>query len=291
MMPVEERDLIEVRGSDRVRFLQNYCTADVTKIDEGTAAEAFFPTDKGRILAHGLIINRGDNSWISGYAGLSEALLPHLSKYAVFDDVELKDNADAYQSFLVVGVGAAEHVASKLGDVADATSYSVNEAITGSSRVYVATDSVETVRDTLALPEGTTDEAEAARIMAGVPRVGVDVSDKNLVQEAARTPLAVSFTKGCYLGQEPIARLDAMGHTNRELRTISLDDRRIGVGDEVMLDERTVGNISSFAFNGGSESVALAMLRTAACEPGTDVRVGDATGVVLSGTETLANRA
>ena len=66
----------------------------------------------------------------------------------------------------------------------------------------------------------------ALRIEAGLPVFGVDISDDNLAQEVGRTKTAISFTKGCYLGQEPIARLDALGHVNRELRSLRLTGGR-----------------------------------------------------------------
>jgi hypothetical protein len=118
---------------------------------------------------------------------------------------------------------------------------------------------------------------EALRIEAGFPRYGVDITDDNIAQEAGRTRQAISFTKGCYLGQEPIARLDAMGHVNRELRGVRLADGPVPLPMSAVFDEgggQQVGTITSAALSyADNKPVALAMLKTHATRPGTNVQV------------------
>ena len=118
---------------------------------------------------------------------------------------------------------------------------------------------------------------EALRIEAGFPLYGVDISEDNIAQEAGRTKQAISFTKGCYLGQEPIARLDAMGHVNRELRGMRLAEGPVPRGQTPVFDEsgaQQVGTITSAAMSyADNKPVALAMLRAQATRPGTSVRV------------------
>lgn len=116
---------------------------------------------------------------------------------------------------------------------------------------------------------------EALRIEAGFPWAGRDVSEENIAQEAGRTEQAISFTKGCYLGQEPIARLDAMGHTNRELRTILLESPEVPeAGTPVLHGGIQVGVITSAALSPArNQAVALAVLKIAAAKSGTPVAV------------------
>jgi hypothetical protein len=114
------------------------------------------------------------------------------------------------------------------------------------------------------------------RIAAGFPLHGIDVSAENLAQEAARTERAISFTKGCYLGQEPIARIDALGHVNRVLCRLQVaSGTPPQPGDEVAdVARQAVGAITSAARVPGTDmSVALAMLRTTYRQPGTQVVV------------------
>lgn len=129
---------------------------------------------------------------------------------------------------------------------------------------------------------GTADDFEALRIAAGWPLFGIDMTEDNLPQEVARTAQAISFTKGCYLGQEPIARLDALGHTNRELRRLAIDtETRPQAGTE-LLDQTTddiVGQITSAApAPFGPGVVALGYLKTKWTKPGTIVKLGTLPG-------------
>jgi folate-binding protein YgfZ len=116
----------------------------------------------------------------------------------------------------------------------------------------------------------------ACRIESGFPLYGLDLSDKNLAQEAARTERAISLTKGCYLGQEPIARLDALGHVNRELRALRLaSEPAPEPGDVVASDEgREIGVVTSSATHPGEKRpIALGFLRSSHTKPDTAVRV------------------
>jgi folate-binding protein YgfZ len=118
----------------------------------------------------------------------------------------------------------------------------------------------------------------ALRIEAGLPMYGIDISEENLAQEVGRTKTAISFTKGCYLGQEPIARIDAMGHVNRELRSLRVAGEVVPpAGSRVLADaggSSQVGMITSSAYSFGSSSpVAMAVVRSNVSAPGSQVFV------------------
>ncbi len=113
----------------------------------------------------------------------------------------------------------------------------------------------ERIKDAGAQPAGAA-VWSALRIEAGLPIWGIDLTDENLAQEAGRTASAISFTKGCYLGQEPIARLDAMGHVNRELRSLRITGEAIpSPGARVFADAA-----SSAAVGGGQGSAGRDVL-------------------------------
>ncbi len=110
-----------------------------------------------------------------------------------------------------------------------------------------------------------------------MPLYGQDISEDNLAQEVARSKQAISFTKGCYLGQEPIARIDAMGHVNRELRRLRIVSDRVPEPGTTILavdGEIQVGSVTSSALSFQDEKpVALAYLRSKFMSPGTTVRI------------------
>ncbi|TXT38384.1 MAG: folate-binding protein YgfZ [Planctomycetota bacterium] len=124
-------------------------------------------------------------------------------------------------------------------------------------------------------------EIHASRVAAGFPIYGIDITEDNLAQEVGRTELAISFTKGCYLGQEPIARIDAMGHVNRQLCRIELSsgplpDSGTPVLDKPAPDGKQVGTITSstWKWQGDADKpLALAYLRSGFAKPGSQVLV------------------
>src|SRR5699024_3558951 len=126
----------------------------------------------------------------------------------------------------------------------------------------------------LGVDEVGADAVEAARIAAGVPRVGVDTGPKTLVQEAGLQDVAVSFTKGCYLGQETVARAQYGGRVNRTLRLLALEGPPPELPAGVMLEGRPVGELTSAAPDADGSWSGLGILRRQA-ETGTRVSVGD----------------
>jgi folate-binding protein YgfZ len=129
---------------------------------------------------------------------------------------------------------------------------------------------------------------EVARIEAGVPRLGVDVDERTIPQEAFLERDAVSFTKGCFLGQELVCRIDTRGHVNRHLRLLRLSGEAVPApGAEVLAGDTTVGTLTSVAgVPGESRAVALAMLRREV-EPPADVRVRSDAGDLSATVEAL----
>jgi folate-binding protein YgfZ len=116
----------------------------------------------------------------------------------------------------------------------------------------------------------------AQRILAGFPLYGIDITEDNLAQEAARTDQAINFKKGCYLGQEPIARIDALGHVNRELRTIRLESTHVPSPGSEVRDEssQNIGHVTSYAMLPDEhEAIALAYLHRKSLSPGTKLLV------------------
>ncbi len=125
------------------------------------------------------------------------------------------------------------------------------------------------------LPEIDSATFEALRIEAGTPVSGVDVLPNNLPQEVGRDKLTVNFVKGCYLGQETVARLDALGHVNRLLKGLHLEADVIPpAGSSLTFEGKSIGSVTSSAFSPGWQCpIALAYLRVAQASAGTKLNL------------------
>jgi folate-binding protein YgfZ len=287
--------LIEFTGADRMSFLHNFCTNDVKRLQPGQGCEAMITNVKGRILGHvwieaGLASLRLDAGPVT-----TERLMAHLERYIINEDVAVADRTSQWSELLVMGPAAADSLSflADVGGLAVSAHVDVETAMgptriarrdVGSGPAYVVGapgaslgQLWEAVSASGASPAGTI-AWEALRIEAGLPIFGVDLTDENLAQEAGRTQSAISFTKGCYLGQEPIARLDAMGHVNRELRSLRIESACVPPpGARVFSDadrSTVVGTVTSAAFSFGSEcAVALGLVRSSVSAPGTRIFV------------------
>lgn len=294
-----DRTQIEITGDDRATFLHNFCTNDVKKLTPGNGCEAFLTNVKGKVLGHVFIFATENAIWLESVAGAEESLIAHLDRYVITEDVTLDPRSNEVGELFVSG----PHAVSKLGnagiDVAALTLYSHVEFpdigfplsirrvdwtghpgyIISVPREHLATLWTRLV-DASIVPAGQT-AFDVLRIEAGMPLYGTDISEDNLAQEVSRTKQAISFTKGCYLGQEPIARVDAMGHVNRELRGLRFTEAiSIDAGQEICTtDNQTpVGKVTSTARLGDDiPPVAMAYLRSqaAARETEVDVQIRD----------------
>jgi folate-binding protein YgfZ len=305
MFDVSDRALIEVTGRDRVAFLHNFCTNDIKRLQPGDGCEAFVTNVKGRILGHILVFAEPDSLWIHSDPGTQTVLIDHLESFLITEDVHIRDATLAVPQTLVCGTEASRVMEQGLGvnvtgvamaahaETIVTTDIRVRRVpwIVGTAFLIMVPDGLasalqENLEDAGCVPAAP-DILDVLRIEAMWPRYGVDMTDDHLAQEAGRTVQAISFTKGCYLGQEPIARLDALGHTNRELRGIRCDaPGKVSPGAVVVdvLGAAEVGRISSAVVSPATNCpVALAMLKTVANKPGTAVRLRTEDGAEVGG--------
>lgn len=287
---------LRVSGPDAAKFLQNVTTNDVKRLPIGRGREAFVTSLKGRTLAFVTILALPDSILVrSDPGGLSDAL-PHFQKYGVFDDVEIVDRSLESSEHHLVGPGAeawlvaagatlpeADDLAIVATQVLERDVLCVRESPTGRPGFTL----IDFGEDHAALGEALgkaaadsklvrldDDVFEALRIEAGTPVVGREVLEANLPQEINRDDRAISFVKGCYIGQETVARLDALGHVNRIIKGLLFQpgDPSPPAGASLEADGKNVGAITSAAFSPGwNACVGMALVRVSHAEAGTEL--------------------
>ncbi|MCA9109212.1 MAG: folate-binding protein YgfZ [Planctomycetaceae bacterium] len=288
---------IELRGSDRLSFLHNFCTNDIKKLRPGEGCEAFLTNIKGRIIGHIIVSATEDALWLDSEPGTSEAIIAHLDQYIITENVTITDHSTEFVSLLLIGpqteswmttqidsfpgLSAGGQITTSLAQVkaifrrVPFTALPTFEVIASQADASQVRQSFLNKNMTFIAPE----VFETLRIEAGFPRYGIDITDANIAQEAGRTNQAISFNKGCYLGQEPIARLDALGHVNKQLRTVQIDQGPVpSPGSIVTLNTgEEAGYITSAALSPSTGiPIALAMLRSTSLSPDIDLTVGTA---------------
>jgi tRNA-modifying protein YgfZ len=256
---------ISAVGADRQAFLHNFCTNDVKRLVPGASCEAFFTNVKGKIVGHGLLYCRAKEIAFIGVPGQGAMLARHLDRYVIREDVTLRDTTDERSYLLVVGgVHAGNSDLALPWTIVDRPDSKLLEVEPGKVRDVVS----RLVAD--GFVSAGPQAFEAIRIEAGMPRYGIDFNEENLPQEIGRDALAISFTKGCYLGQETVARIDALGHVNQRLVGVRFLGNVVPTCDTKLThDGRSVGVVKSAAFSPKlNVPIALAMVRREANSPG-----------------------
>lgn len=284
--PLADWTVVELSGSDARKFLHNFCTNEINKLDDGKTCEAFVCDLKGKILAHVLVLALPGKLVLLGTPGSATALVPHLTKYLLDADVTIRDQSDQMRVLCLQGDQLEEQIQIACGETIPVGPGSCGQAanppviVAGAHcvpepGVFLLGDADAIARFQSALSpdvvtQGSAELFDLFRIAAGFPLHGKDITSDDLAQNAARTPQAISFTKGCYLGQEPIARLDALGHTNRELRGVLIESGTWSPGDKLFSSEKEAGTLTSVAtLPASGRTIALAMVRTKLANPGT----------------------
>jgi folate-binding protein YgfZ len=199
------RAYVGVSGPDAADYLQRMVSNDVEALAVGEACDALLLTPKARIIAPLRVLRRGDDDFLLlTEPELGERVAAELTRMRFAANCEIA--SELHESWLVLGG--------------------------------------EEVLDTRPEGEEASDEdAERARIEAGTPRWGAELDETILPAEAGLDKTHISFTKGCYPGQEPIARVHYRGHVNRRLRVLEVEAAR--PGDEIAYDDKNVGRVTS----------------------------------------------
>jgi tRNA-modifying protein YgfZ len=272
-----ERGKFLLTGSEVAEFLQGQLTNDVEALEPGRGQYAALLTHKGKIQADVRVLRGGDWFWLDCEAIGREPLAKMLRMYSLGRDVKTEDATDSRAILSLIGPAAREAL-----EVAPPEEE--HAFVEGEHGIYVASQlgvdvicdaaDAAAVRDALGVEPVSEEAAECLRIESGRPRHGFDMDGDTIPQEAGINERAVSFTKGCYVGQETVARLHYKGKPNRSLRGLRLTSEAAR-GDAIMLGERQVGTVGSACVSPARGPIALALIRREAAS-GDTVSVGDA---------------
>jgi folate-binding protein YgfZ len=291
-MDLSARGRIAVRGRDRARLLHNLTSNEVKKLGSGSGCYAFLLNPQGRIQADLTMLAFDDHILIDTEPELREKVAQHIRRYIVADQVELEEVTAATCSIALEGPESAA-ILVKAGCAAPDGDYRhvlwgdsivARLSLTGKPgfRLYAAASAageiVSRVVQAGAQPAAPED-ARVMRIENGQPRYGEDIRDTSLPQETGQMH-AVSFKKGCYLGQEIVERIRAQGHVNRKLVRLRLDSA-VPAGAALAAEGAEAGEVTSSADSparGGA--VALAYVRSIYAVSGQALAAGDIPAVV-----------
>ena len=303
---VRLRDWSTVRaaGKDRATFLHNMCTNDVKRLTAGEGCEAFFTDVKGKIVTHGFLLVGGDAIEIVMVPATADRLMKQLDRYIIREDVTLSDKSGGVAWMLAFGeqygVVIQQVVGADVGELSAAWAHRTFDVAgvavqvarcelpwMGGFLIGCPAESAPAIEAKL-VAAGATLGSESlwnmVRVESNWPLWGVDFDDANLPQEVSRNAAAISFRKGCYLGQETVARIDALGHVNKQLAAIRFEGDAVPeVGAELLQGEQVVGRVTSSCWSPRvAKPQAIAMVKRGANAVGSSLAWSGGMGTVAN---------
>ena len=248
-----------VTGPDAWSYLQSIVSADLDVVGEGQGAHSLLLTPQGKLDVDFRLLRVGDEAWLDCDPGFGDHLAASLNRFRIRVDCEVTDRSGSWGSIAVRGPNAIRF-ADALGvelPVGPHVHVRWDDAVVvrvpwpGGDGFDVVGPPVTVAKAAEQLtgagaPPVSGDAYEAVRIEVGIPRQGFELDEKTIPQEAFLELDAVSFTKGCFLGQELVCRIDTRGRVNRYLRRLTaIEHGRPPRGSEIVSDEKVVGTITS----------------------------------------------
>jgi tRNA-modifying protein YgfZ len=304
-----DRGRIVVSGTERASYLQGLLTNDIVALKPGQGCYTAYLTAQGRMIADLYVYELGDVLLLTMSGGVKDGVMAKFDQFIFSEDVQLGDVTGTFAQIAVVGPDAAGRVASIVSGVSEAALRAMpehgnarGEWTGGAAIVTRITDTGEpgfdlfveraqaaalkaalTAAGVSGLDEAT---AEAVRVESGMPLFGRDMDEETIPLEAGIEPRAISFTKGCYVGQEVIIRVLHRGHGRvaRKLVGLTIEGERVPeAGAPIRSGDREIGHVtSSTASPAVNRPIALAYVHRDFLEPGTTVTVGDQRATVTA---------
>ncbi|HYL05420.1 MAG TPA: glycine cleavage T C-terminal barrel domain-containing protein [Thermoanaerobaculia bacterium] len=296
-------DRLEMLGADRQRFLNAYVTCEVKGLAAGQGAYGFFTSAQGRILADVMVLEHGDRLWLELPPGQADAITGHLRKYLIADRVEMRPLGDMVPLTLA-GPGAPEALAGPAGIApglplprepwshARAMVSGIEVTLQRRERLgvpaltlWVSASLAASLKEELLAWSGGAggglrpvgpEALEVVRTEAGIPRYGQDFGPQNFPQETGLDG-AVSYTKGCYLGQEVVARIHYRGGVQKALCGLVFDGPAVPArGTALLYEGREAGTLGTAVHSPALDRPAgLAILHRRAAAPGSRLELAD----------------
>lgn len=287
---------VTVTGRDRVAFLQGMLSNDVKALQPGQGCPAAFLNAVGRVISLLTVYVLDDRILLELPAGSTESFLQAIDKFLISEKASFEAADDAYAILSVQGPKSGETLERVSGSKVDLGAYAHAEismagvpvrvarrsdAATGGFHCWVAAERAPVLRTALleagAVQVGAA-AAEVLRVEAGIPVYGVDV-DEGVILPETRLDAYWSYTKGCYIGQETVARVKYRGHINRGLSGLVLEGEKVpSRGNTIVAVDTEVGRVTSAVLSLAlGRPIALAYVRREHFEPGSalSVRIGD----------------
>ncbi len=278
-LPHQARAIVRVAGEDSLRFLQGLLTADVGELTPGRATPAALLTVKGKIVSEVWVLAVSeDEPWLVVPAELGEAVVAKLDSHIIMDDVEL----EPLPEFGCVVAWTDETVLAVKDLVARGgiTAFDATHPLPGVLLVGPRDALAQLTGDDIGEPADA-DAFTAARVDRGCPAWGHELAEDRFPPEVGFVA-AVSYDKGCYLGQEPLSRIHNRGQVNRVMVRVELDampESSEGGAIELRAGEAEVGSLTSWT----SRLRGLAIVKRAQAKPGVELRAGEVAVKVVSG--------
>jgi folate-binding protein YgfZ len=284
----QPRGLIAVWGKEAVQFLNGMITNDVAKLEDGGQMLAAFPNAQGRLLALVRVLRHGDRFLFETEEATHETLYNNLFRFTFAGDFFVEELSEGFSYFEIFGpnndvynphVGEKFAGAFALESAAGAAYFIPNELADDFRRFLSDENGCLTITDEL---------YETLRIESGIPRYGVDMDETTIVPELGLEGL-ISYNKGCYIGQEIIARIHFRGHIAKQLTGLILSVPPAVAGGDFSAAElkstegKNAGRITSVTYSPGLEkSIALAYVRYDYVADGTELKNAESVAVVQS---------
>jgi len=288
------RGRIRATGRDRVRFLDGMLTNSVEALADGQSCRALLLDRKGRILSDLELICLDAAHWIETAEGTGAGVGAALERHIIADDVEIEDLSQSWSELAVEGPGARDAALAAGGEApapGEARGQGERIWIGGGAvgaegvRLLAPRNDVESFRSALELGSLSREQLEILRVEAYRPAYGVDATERSFPAEGPYRG-AVSFTKGCYIGQEIVARVDSRGGVNRLLVKLGSAEP-LSPGSAITAEGAPVGVVTSAVFSPRSGPLALGYVKREVAESGAKLEVDGSSAVVLEIPEPL----
>jgi folate-binding protein YgfZ len=299
---LDARAKVEITGSHRVRWLNGMISNNMRDLPPGHGVYGFLLTPQGHIQGDLYAYQRGDSLLLDVDAAQLEKMLGILRRYIIMDDVKLTDVSGHLNAIGLAGP-RSETVLKEAGiDIPEvqplqfadlvwrenkATVARSDNPLVDSFELWVAPEQRSSLWDALVAAGArpvSSEALELLRIASGIPRYGQDIRDRDLPQETGQLR-ALSFTKGCYIGQEIVERIRSRGSVHRQFSGFEIEGSLPALGTKVQAGGKDVGEITSTAYlpvENGERGVALGYIRREFAAPGQEVSVGDAKARVVA---------